>query len=514
VQPDNLTCDQLAAQANAVRAGIEGLYAWRVSNLAALLANVNSCYNPYNPARTSVCQTALDLDEFSIKPAIDNAKHLHDLLKFQGQTAGCTANFDLPNVADTLDVLMDTIVAEVKRLRDVQKTLYDSNAGTEMSNFLSTLKAQPPVQYPRIQTLSQLLFDELEFDQQFCTVTSWDPNDKIGPSGVGTGRYLSGKNPLDYDIHFENRADATAPAASVPVQDQLPQYLDPSTVVFTGVRFGATSAVIPQSAGSFTTTVDLRPAKNLLVEVDANVNVTTGLIMLNFTSLDPATMMPVTDALTGFLPPNRNPPEGEGAISFTVGLRSGVATNTQLVNQGVITFDANSPISTRAWTNAIDNTAPISRISGLPLSQTQTAFMVQWSGSDVGTGIAGYDVYVSDNGAPFAPWLLQTKSTNATFNGALNHTYAFYSIARDLTGNLEPAKTQAEATTYIVLIPGDLNGDGKVDCLDLAVIKASFGKKAGQTGYDQKADVNQDGVVDVRDLAYVSRLLPADTKCP
>jgi hypothetical protein len=44
-------------------------------------------------------------------------------------------------------------------------------------------------------------------------------------------------------------------------------------------------------------------------------------------------------------------------------------------------------------------------------------------------------------------------------------------------------------------------------------VKAAFGKRLGQTGYDWRADVNRNGVVDVNDLAYVSRFLPAGTRC-
>ena len=62
-------------------------------------------------------------------------------------------------------------------------------------------------------------------------------------------------------------------------------------------------------------------------------------------------------------------------------------------------------------------------------------------------------------------------------------------------------------------LPGDRNGDGVVDCSDLAIVKASFGKKSGQAGFDPRADVNGDGVVNLVDLATVSRQLPAGTKC-
>jgi beta-lactam-binding protein with PASTA domain len=60
---------------------------------------------------------------------------------------------------------------------------------------------------------------------------------------------------------------------------------------------------------------------------------------------------------------------------------------------------------------------------------------------------------------------------------------------------------------------GDLNGDGVVNCTDLAIIKASFGKKVGQAGFDARADVNKDGVVNVLDLSTEARLMPAGTSC-
>jgi hypothetical protein len=63
-------------------------------------------------------------------------------------------------------------------------------------------------------------------------------------------------------------------------------------------------------------------------------------------------------------------------------------------------------------------------------------------------------------------------------------------------------------------LPGDLDFDSMTDCSDLAIVKASFGKRMGQAGFDPRADTNGDGVVDVRDLAFVARKLQAGTSCP
>jgi Dockerin type I domain len=75
----------------------------------------------------------------------------------------------------------------------------------------------------------------------------------------------------------------------------------------------------------------------------------------------------------------------------------------------------------------------------------------------------------------------------------------------------------AEAQSGLKVLPavaaGDLNGDGAVNCADLAIIKASFGKRVGQTGFDIRADVNGDGVVNIIDLSTEARGMPAGTVC-
>ena len=50
--------------------------------------------------------------------------------------------------------------------------------------------------------------------------------------------------------------------------------------------------------------------------------------------------------------------------------------------------------------------------------------------------------------------------------------------------------------------------------VNLKINEPEGGKRAGQVGFDARADVNGDGIVNILDLTTVSRALPAGIKCP
>lgn len=111
-----------------------------------------------------------------------------------------------------------------------------------------------------------------------------------------------------------------------------------------------------------------------------------------------------------------------------------------------------------------------------------------------------------------------TSGTLTGFNDWANIKYDFQSTGsfEDGDHSFSLQTPEIDYPTYLVnaRLEGDLNADGRVNCADLAIVRASFGKRSGQFGFDSRADVNNDGVVDVRDLAYVSQRLPAGTACP
>ncbi|MGZ8394484.1 MAG: DUF7619 domain-containing protein, partial [Nitrospira sp.] len=285
-------------------------------------------------------------------------------------------------------------------------------------------------------------------------VASIDPNEKLGSRGGGVEQAISNAEPLRYTIAFENNDTATAPAQEVVVSDLLDgTKVDLSTLSLGPITFGKWRVVPPAGSRAFVTTLDLRPEKNLVVRIEANLDVGSGLLTWRFTSIDPATGGLPEDPFAGFLPPNINPPEGEGSVLFTVMPKADLPTGTEIRNRASITFDTNAPIETQEWLNTLDNTKPSSQVLALASVQGSLDFEVQWSGADVGSGIKSYDLWVSEDGGAFSSWLTGTTETAAIFHGVSGRTYSFYSIARDWTDNLEETPLAPDSATQVAILP-------------------------------------------------------------
>jgi hypothetical protein len=97
----------------------------------------------------------------------------------------------------------------------------------------------------------------------------------------------------------------------------------------------------------------------------------------------------------------------------------------------------------------VDAAPPTSTVAALP-AFSPASFTVSWSGLDgAGSGVASYDVSVSDNGGPFTLWQAGTTATSATFTGADAHTYGFYSVAIDNLGNHQATPAGIQASTRV-----------------------------------------------------------------
>lgn len=296
------------------------------------------------------------------------------------------------------------------------------------------------------------------------TAGSSDPNAKAGP-GFGPAGFVAAASVLPYRIEFENDAKATAPAQRVDITDRLDSKLDWNTFELTDIGFGDFMITVPAGSQHFQTTVAMTyNGRTFNVQIEVGLHSDTGLVYAMFQSIDPATSLP-PDVLTGFLPPQDGTGRGQGHFSYIIRPKAGLPTGTQIRNVALVTFDLGETIATDQVDDhdpskgtdpakealvTIDALPPTSTVSPLP-ALSPASFTVSWSGQDDagGSGIASYDIYVSDNNGPFTLWLGATTHTSATYPGVSGHGYGFYSIATDHVGNRQTTPPAAEAATQV-----------------------------------------------------------------
>ena len=260
-------------------------------------------------------------------------------------------------------------------------------------------------------------------------VTSWDPNEKQGPRGVGTKGYFAGSDPITYTIFFENKKEATAPAYTVIIRDTL----DAKVFDTSSVEFGRTSH--PR--------VVKKHKKNVLY--------------WEFDSLE--------------LPPNVNPPEGEGWVEFTVRLKPGLANGTEIRNHAVITFDVNKPITTNSTLNVIDKTAPVTTVTKASYVDSSHV-KLNFSVVEKGSGLLTTSVFLSTDNAPFSlVAVAESLSTVVAIPKGKQHR--FYAFSQDLVGNMEKGDAQIiEATKVSAGVKMPLSYDLRVNMLNGPVATA------------------------------------------
>jgi hypothetical protein len=220
------------------------------------------------------------------------------------------------------------------------------------------------------------------------TVASQDPNDKVGLAGVAAPRYISGQDTMPYEVMFENKPNATAPAQKVVVTDRLdPDTFDLASFSLGPITFGNQIITPPAGLKTYSTSVpfdvDGNPnttADDIIVQINAALNLTIddpdfGQVTWNFQSIDPMTGQPPIDPLRGFLPPNTSAPNGQGSVYFSIDPLSNLAAGDTITNGAVIVFDTNPSIDTPIWLNTIDITE-----GRLEIAKQGNSVIVSWTG--------------------------------------------------------------------------------------------------------------------------------------
>ncbi|MDB9540082.1 Calx-beta domain-containing protein [Anabaenopsis arnoldii] len=284
-------------------------------------------------------------------------------------------------------------------------------------------------------------------EQRLTTVSA--PNTLVNPDGFGTEHYLTAGAIIPYTIRFSNNAEAeTTPVAQVTISQQLDTDLDFNTFTLNNLGFGDIT-LVTNGVQNYNQRLDLRDTRGVFVDVNAGLDVATGIVTWTFTAIDPLTGNPVDNTTQGFLPPNDSNGAGRGFVSYSIQPLSNITNNTRIDAQGSITFNNQTPLLTNPVFNTLDSDIPVSQVNPLPANSNEPNFTVSWTGTDNGSGIASYDIYVAIDNGDFTIWQQGITQTSAIYNGEVGRTYAFYSLAQDNLGLTEVIPTQADTSITV-----------------------------------------------------------------
>lgn len=283
---------------------------------------------------------------------------------------------------------------------------------------------------------------------------SFDPNAIYGPRRNGDV-YLNNYLNHAYTITFENLASATLPAQRVVVIDTLDlARFDAHSFRFLTATVGDSATVyLEPRAWDGNYLIDMTPQSGLYVGIHPTYDPTTGIVRVEYMSIDPQTMAFPTDPLAGFLPPNTVASEGRGSVSFMVNYRGDIGHGDVINTHATIFFDDNDPIVTNTWTNVLDRVKPTGSVQLEVLNPGSDTLRLVTTGTDDLSGLAYQHVFISVNGHGFRRLITTTQDTIG-YIGFSGENLRFFSRAVDRAGNVEdyPVEfwTNPDAETDIV----------------------------------------------------------------
>ncbi|MBN2805959.1 MAG: T9SS type A sorting domain-containing protein [Prolixibacteraceae bacterium] len=289
-------------------------------------------------------------------------------------------------------------------------------------------------------------------------VNSTTPEDKYGPTGYGLAHgngYIAPTQRFEYRIDYWNKEDASAPAAIVYIRDTIDTDFDLKSLRFTEIGFLKWNLAL-DGGQYFNVNVDCRPDMPYIVNIEGTVDHQSREVFWVHTTLDPETMELPDDPFSGYLPPIDSTGYQIGWVSYTIQPSASAGMDAVFENQAFVNFDGVGKWGPAPpygpYTNLFDTEKPSSRVLYMEEYIRTCYFDVELEGTDTGSGIDHFDVYVSKDYGPFELW--QTTSETNLFYACddmgVTH-YHFYVIATDKVGNVEDPKTLAEAGTEVYI---------------------------------------------------------------
>lgn len=398
---------------------------------------------------------------------------------------------------------------------------YNSSGDSEKSNTVVAMTGSCPTADPSGELLDQ---------KDTRVVRAIDPNDKLGPAGVGSARVVSKDDELAYTVRFENMSTATAPVQELVVVDYLDSNLDWTTFQFSEVAYGNRLIPLPADVLEFATrdfptspTITGATEGEMAIDVIVIFNPQTGRVEWRLKAIDTATGLPPEDPFAGFLPPEDGTGRGQGQVAFSVKPKPGVVAGTRITNTASIVFDTNDPIETdpAAWNTigelgqlhfntiaySVDENSGSVTVSVARTRGNAGEVTVNYSTSD-GTATAGSDYTTMSGTLTFVDGDAATKSITVPILDDVSvedDETVILTLSRPGGG----ATLGSPSTAVITIVDNDAaatcdlaGSDGLITAEDIAV-ETSYWRKEMDPPYDQDGD-NRVTVADI--MWYVANM--------
>ncbi len=321
-----------------------------------------------------------------------------------------------------------------------------------------------------------------------------------------------------YHLQIDNNSDFSSPiydVSNLAVSQFTPSSNLPEALYYWRVRAGNGSAWSPWSA-VWTVIIDATsPAAPInLTGNGANPSAWTNNSAFSINWTNPVDLSGIQKALYKL----SNPPTGiydtTGSFignppkTLTMSIQGGVPLYLWLIdNAGNSNYNSRSQVILN-----FDSTRPTGCIASSADTSASMLFTVLWTrgGDNGGSGLANkFDVWVKiDNGA-WSRWIYNSLDTVAEYSGQNNHRYSFEALNYDIAGNIETRNSIAETITFIDTsyagdyLPGDANGSGAVNGLDVTYLVNFFRGIGSPPNPYLAADANGDCLVNGNDVVYL-----------
>jgi uncharacterized repeat protein (TIGR01451 family) len=337
------------------------------------------------------------------------------------------------------------------------------------------------------ENAAQLQFDKPAFDAYRNGSSAVITVDRIGDAALAAtvDFHVTGGTAVDGTDYQAQAGTLTFAPGATTAAILLPIYANPDATDDLTVNLMLSMPTGNVVLGTQTTTtitihpsdqVFAPPAPKLAVDSDTGLYVDDAITAFNGSSANPLTFQ-VTGASVrnGYVQlVDVTDPDDPILLGEAVQAVNGAATITIADNEltdgthkiAVINstgLTASARRASQATTIVIDSGAPASQLVGLPVRTKLLDLPVSWSGADTigGSGLQGFNISVSIDGADATAWLTDTTLTSATFPAMVGHSYAFFSAAVDIAGNNEPTHAIADATVVVTTTPWQNPGTGR-----------------------------------------------------